>query len=132
MKGPYDVGYTFGIFDVLHLEHLEQLNAARAQCDYLITGVLSDEVVLGLTGATPVNPFHERLQIVRSLRQTDAALGQMTVNLAEVWDVLRFDSLLLAADAPGTTIPRGLRENVRVERLTQLRSSTSDLVDPRS
>lgn len=129
MKGPYEVGYTFGAFDVLHLEHLDHLKEARWRCDYLVVGVWSDEVVRDMTGEPPVNPFHERLQIVRSLRPADVAIGQLTRDLAQVWDLVRFDALLLSEDVPGSSdVPRGLRENVRVERLTSLRRSRSELV----
>lgn len=129
MKGLYNIGYTFGVFDIFHIEHLDQIKEARSRCDHLVVGVLSDEVVAELTGTGPVNPFSERLAIVRSLEQTDSAFGQMTSDLAEVWDQLRFDSLLLGVDVPGTDrVPGGLHEAARVEQLPRVRRSSSGLV----
>ncbi|KFF57933.1 cytidyltransferase, partial [Cryobacterium sp. MLB-32] len=59
------VGYAAGGFDLFHVGHLNILRQARSQCDFLIAGVVSDEMLQLTKGAPPVVPLSERLEIVR-------------------------------------------------------------------
>ena len=114
----YRIGYAPGAFDLLHVGHLDLFRQAKSQCDFLITGVASNEIVLEYKGPLPVIPLPERLAIIRSIRSVDAVFPAMTWNKRQLWDVIRFDILFKGDDWKGTekgkTLERQL-ESVDVE-----------------
>jgi len=69
------IGYTSGVFDLFHIGHLNLLKNAKAMCDKLIVGVTIDDLV-EYKGKTPMIPFGERIEIVRSIKYVDAAVPQ--------------------------------------------------------
>jgi glycerol-3-phosphate cytidylyltransferase len=48
------IGYAPGAFDLFHIGHLNLLRRAKERCDYLVAGVVSDEVLIAHKGVTPV------------------------------------------------------------------------------
>src|SRR5262249_6629066 len=51
------IAFTNGCFDVLHAGHVQYLQEARAQADFLVVGLNSDRGVRALKGTNrPVNP----------------------------------------------------------------------------
>ncbi|MDR2741355.1 MAG: adenylyltransferase/cytidyltransferase family protein, partial [Treponema sp.] len=57
------IGYTTGVFDLFHIGHLAILRRAKEQCDYLIVGVSTDDLVRSYKNKSPVIPFEERISI---------------------------------------------------------------------
>ncbi|WP_285115384.1 adenylyltransferase/cytidyltransferase family protein [Leifsonia sp. fls2-241-R2A-40a] len=101
------VGYAAGAFDLFHIGHLNILKHAKSQCDYLIAGVVSDEM-LGLTkGISPVIPLAERLEIVRSIDYVDEAVAETVPDKLDMWRELQFDVFFKGDDWRGTE--KGLR-----------------------
>lgn len=92
------IGYTSGVFDLFHVGHLNLIRNARALCDFLIVGVSSDELVEEYKARTPVIPFNERAEIVRSLRFVDAVVPQNSRSKIEAHDRLNFDHLFVGDD----------------------------------
>ena len=54
------IGYTTGVFDMFHVGHLNLIRRARENCDRLIVGVSTDEVVEQYKGHRPIVPYAER------------------------------------------------------------------------
>ncbi len=69
------IGYTTGVFDLFHIGHLNLLKNAKSFCDKLIVGVSVDELV-SYKGKQPIIPFLDRIEIVRNIKQVDAAVPQ--------------------------------------------------------
>lgn len=42
----YKIGFTTGAYDIFHIGHLNAFKNAKSICEYLIVGVLGDELVL--------------------------------------------------------------------------------------
>lgn len=69
------VVFANGAFDLLHVGHLRYLEAARAQGDFLIVGVNSDDSVRQSKGPSrPILPEAERAELVASLRCVEAVV----------------------------------------------------------
>ncbi len=67
------VAWTNGVFDVLHIGHLESLRGARRHGDALIVGVNSDASVKRNKGPErPIFPVAERLEMLAALEIVDA------------------------------------------------------------
>ena len=56
LPGGSVVGYAAGAFDLFHVGHLNILRQAKRHCDYLIAGVVSDEMLELTKGRAPVVP----------------------------------------------------------------------------
>jgi glycerol-3-phosphate cytidylyltransferase len=96
------VGYAPGAFDLFHVGHLNLLRRARLECDYLIAGVVSDEVALAQKGRYPVVPEDERLEIVASLDVVDRAVLEVTTDKLATWERVRFDTIFKGSDWVGS------------------------------
>lgn len=99
------VGYAPGAFDLFHVGHLNLLRRARASCDYLIAGVVSDELCREAKGAQPVIPLEERAEIVGALEIVDAVHVELVPDKLVTWQELRFDRIFKGDDWRGT--PKG-------------------------
>ncbi len=67
------IGYTSGVFDLLHAGHLDYLAEARRHCDRLVVGVNSDRSVRANKGPSrPIVPEAERAALVAGLKPVDA------------------------------------------------------------
>lgn len=100
--GRYKIGYTTGVFDLFHIGHLNILKRAKEQCDYLIVGVSTDEVVLNYKNKKPVIPFEERCEIVSAIRYVDEVVPQTSMDKMEAYHKYKFDALFHGNDWQGS------------------------------
>jgi len=101
------VGYAAGAFDLFHVGHLNILKHAKSQCDYLIAGVVSDEMLMLTKGIRAVIPLAERLEIVRHISYVDEARPEAVPDKLDTWREVHFDVFFKGDDWRGT--PKGLR-----------------------
>ena len=101
MFEPIRVGYTTGVYDLFHIGHLNLLRKAKAQCDYLIVGVSTDELV-SYKHKQAVIPFEERKEIVAAIKYVDEVVTQENMNKMEAWEKYHFDVMFVGDDWKGT------------------------------
>jgi glycerol-3-phosphate cytidylyltransferase len=101
------VGYAPGVYDLFHVGHLNILKHAKSQCDWLIAGVVSDEMCRRAKGRLPVVPASERIEIVRHVAFVDQVHEEVVPDKVDTWRELRFDRIFKGDDWRGT--PKGDR-----------------------
>lgn len=72
----YKRGYTSGVYDMLHIGHINIFKNAKKFCDYLLVAVSTDEVVEKNKNKKPVIPFKDRFEIVSSIKYVDKVIPQ--------------------------------------------------------
>jgi glycerol-3-phosphate cytidylyltransferase len=98
---PYKIGYTTGVFDLFHVGHLNILRRAKAQCDFLVVGVSTDELVMEYKKKKPVVPFEERKAIVDGIKSVDLVIPQTNRDKFSAWDKVKFDIMFVGDDWKG-------------------------------
>ena len=96
------IGYAAGAFDLFHIGHLNILRRAKEQCDYLIAGVVSDEMLELARGRRPIIPLAERLEIVSHISFVDQAHAEVVPDKIETWRTVGFDVFFKGDDWRGT------------------------------
>lgn len=97
----YKKGYTTGVFDLFHIGHLNILKKAKEQCEYLIVGVTTDELV-SYKNKKAIVPYYERLTIVESIKYVDKVIPQKNMNKIDAWMKYKFDVMFVGSDWQGT------------------------------
>lgn len=102
------IGYAAGAYDLFHIGHLNILKHAKSHCDWLIAGVVSDELCQATKGHLPVVPLIERLAIVQSVKYVDDAVEESFPDKLATWEQLRFNIFFKGDDWRGTARGRDL------------------------
>lgn len=126
--------FTNGCFDLLHVGHVEYLEAARGAGDLLVVAVNSDASVRCIKGPLrPVTPEGERSEVVAALHCVDYVCLFDTPDPLPLIELLRPDVLVKGADWPlekivgADTVRRNGGEVVRIP-LTP-RASTTGIIE---
>ena len=96
------IGYAPGAYDLFHVGHLNLLRHAKSRCDFLIAGVVSDEMLELAKGRHPVIPLDERLAIVSHISYVDRAIAEVVPDKLEKRESVRFNVLFKGDDWRGT------------------------------
>lgn len=97
----YKLGYTQGTYDMFHIGHLNLLRNAKMQCEKLIVGVNSDELVYNYKNKKPVINELDRAEIVKELRCVDNVIICNSLKKTEVWNAIHFDAIFIGDDWKG-------------------------------
>lgn len=100
----YKIGYTTGVYDMFHIGHLNIIKGAKSQCEYLIVGVSTDQLVMECKNKQPVIPFVERMEIVKSICYVDEVVPQFNKDKMEAWNKYHFDVIFVGSDWKGTAL----------------------------
>ena len=98
MVKKYKIGYTQGTYDLFHIGHLNLLNHAKEQCDYLIVGVNTDKLVKEYKNKSVVIPEEERARIVDSIKSVDEVVLTDTLDKMEIAKKIKFDAIFIGDD----------------------------------
>ena len=107
------IGYTTGVYDMFHIGHLNVIQRAKKQCDYLIVGVSTDRLVLKEKNKTPVIPYEERAAIVAALKCVDQVVPQEDKNKFGAWEKLHFHKMFVGSDWQGTDVWKKYEEQFK-------------------
>lgn len=72
------VGITFSAFDLLHAGHVQMLEEAKRQCDYLICGLQTDPTIDRSDKNKPAQTIVERYIQLRGCRYVDEIVPYAT------------------------------------------------------
>ena len=97
--------FTNGVFDILHAGHIRYLETARGFGDALIVAVNSDTSVRTIKGTSrPVNPEHERAEMLAALEFVDAVVVFDETTPAAIIEEVQPDVLVKGADWDATAV----------------------------
>lgn len=89
----FRIGYLAGIFDSFHTGHLSRLRDAKSRCEYLIVGVLTDEIAKHFLKQHPKVLYSQRAQIVSEISCVDRVVPVDDTNqhMIEAWKRYHYD-----------------------------------------
>ncbi|MBD5550045.1 MAG: adenylyltransferase/cytidyltransferase family protein [Lachnospiraceae bacterium] len=101
-KKRYKIGYTDGVYDLFHVGHLNMIETAKRQCEYLIVGVHGDEVVNEYKKRYPIIPEDERARIVAAIRDVDKVVINDVRDKLTLLERYQFNAVFIGDDWKGT------------------------------
>jgi D-beta-D-heptose 7-phosphate kinase/D-beta-D-heptose 1-phosphate adenosyltransferase len=127
------VGFTNGVFDLLHPGHVSLLAQARAQCDRLVVGLNSDASVKRLKGPSrPIQAETARAVVLASLAHVDAVVLFAEDTPIGLIEAIRPDVLVKGADytlatVVGAELVQGYGGRVHLAKLAPGHSTTDTI-----
>lgn len=107
------IGYTTGAFDMFHIGHLNILKRAKENCDYLVVGVATDELIKQMKNTDTIIPFEERIEIVRNIKFVDEAIAKTELDNLIPWIDIKYNVFFKGDDWKDTIKGSELEEQFR-------------------
>ncbi len=89
---------TFGTFDILHPGHIRILERAKAEGDFLVVGVSSDELNYTKKQRYPFYNEETRMEMVAALRCVDKVFIEKSLELKQAYTEEHGADLLVMGD----------------------------------
>lgn len=120
---------TFGTFDVFHVGHVNILERAKSEGDYLIVGVSSDALNFSKKSRYPIYSQADRIKILESLKFVDEVFVEESLELkAQYIQENRADLLVMGDDWAGKFDE--MKQYCDVKYLTRTPSiSTTEIIE---
>jgi len=95
------IGYTQGTYDMFHIGHLNLIKNAKKNCDFLIVGVNSDDLVLSYKNKKTIVPIKERVAIIEELKSVDKVVVCNTLDKTAIIKELNINKIFIGDDWKG-------------------------------
>ena len=108
---------TSGVFDLLHIGHINIFLKAKEYGDYLIVGVSTDKLVQSYKQVKPAISFKDRVNIIKQLKCVDKVVAQTKLVDINQFKKLKADYFVLGDDWKNNYSNVGinwLRENNKI------------------
>lgn len=93
---------TFGTFDLFHIGHLQILERAKKEGDYLIVGISTDALNYSKKQKNPICPQEDRSRIIQALKVVDEVFYEESLELkGEYIQKYNADILVMGDDWKG-------------------------------
>ncbi|WP_289284509.1 adenylyltransferase/cytidyltransferase family protein [Parablautia intestinalis] len=102
IKKKYKVGYTDGVYDLFHIGHLNMIQTAKQNCEYLIVGIHGDAVVEEYKHRRPIVNENDRKRIIEAIKGVDRAEINRFRDKLKLWELYHFDVIFIGDDWKGT------------------------------
>lgn len=98
------IGFTCSTFDLLHTGHIAMLAECRAQCDYLIVGLLTDPTISRPNEKNkPVQTIFERWVQLQAVKYVDLIIPFDTEqNIIDIMNIIQPDVRFVGEEYMGT------------------------------
>ena len=97
-RSRIEVVFIGGGFEVIHRGHLYTISHAKRLGDVLVVAVARDRTIRDRKGREPVSDENERLLLLSSLRQVDAAIMGVEGDIYETLEKVKPDIVVLGYD----------------------------------
>ena len=107
--------YTTGVFDLLHIGHINILKRARALGDKLTVGVQDDDSVEEQKGERPILNCNERIAMLEALHFVDDTISYTNTDQLDMLELIQPNIMVQGSDweesSDRTTIKKYLNDN---------------------
>lgn len=94
----YKIGYVSGMFDILHIGHINILKYAKEMCEHLIVAVGTDDFIRWRKNHEPFMSYEERVAIVSALRYVDEVVPGTDLDKIAAYKKYHFDVMIAGSD----------------------------------
>ncbi len=84
--------------------HLNVIRRAKEQCDFLIVGISTDELVQKTKNKTPVIPFEDRCKNITALKYVDKVVPQENKDKIAAFYKYKFDAMFVGDGWKGSEL----------------------------